>query len=168
MKALIVSDSHGSVKELKQLKERYEGNVDVMIHCGDSELTSHHSELEGFHVVKGNCDFVGDFPNDIITDVQSTRFLVTHGHLYNIKMTLQTLLYRAKEAEANIVCFGHSHILGVEIIDDILFINPGSILLPRSRREKTFALLEIQESEIDIRFLTLDGATVAEKTFKIG
>ncbi|MGF9963372.1 metallophosphoesterase [Bacillus rhizoplanae] len=168
MKALIVSDSHGSVKELKQLKEQYEGNVDVMIHCGDSELTSQHSELEGFHVVKGNCDFAGDFSNDIITDVQSTRFLVTHGHLYNIKMTLQTLLYRAKEAEANVVCFGHSHILGVEIIDDILFINPGSILLPRSRREKTFALLEIQESEIDIRFLTLDGATVAKKTFKIG
>lgn len=168
MKALIVSDSHGSVKELKQLKERYEGNVDVMIHCGDSELTSHHSELEGFHVVKGNCDFAGDFPNDIITDVQSTRFLVTHGHLYNIKMTLQTLLYRAKEAEANVVCFGHSHILGVEIIDDILFINPGSILLPRSRREKTFALLEIQESEIEIRFLTLDGTIVAQKTFQIG
>ncbi|MFD0768213.1 metallophosphoesterase [Bacillus sp. CGMCC 1.60114] len=168
MKALIVSDSHGSVKELKQLKEQYEGNVDVMIHCGDSELTSQHSELEGFHVVKGNCDFAGDFSNDIIADVQSTRFLVTHGHLYNIKMTLQTLLYRAKEAEANVVCFGHSHILGAEIIDDILFINPGSILLPRSRREKTFALLEIQESEIEIRFLTLDGATVAEKTFKIG
>lgn len=167
MKALIVSDSHGSVKELKQLKERYDEKVDVMIHCGDSELTSQHSELEGFHVVKGNCDFAVDFPNDIITDVQSTRFLVTHGHLYNIKMTLQTLLYRAKEAEANVVCFGHSHILGAEIIDDILFINPGSILLPRSRREKTFALLEIQESEIEIRFLTVDGAIVAQKTFQI-
>ena len=83
-------------------------------------------------------------------------------------MTLQTLLYRAKEVEANVVCFGHSHVLGVEIIDDILFINPGSILLPRSRREKTFALLEIQESEIEIRFLTLDGSIIAEKTFQIG
>ncbi|SFK00344.1 MULTISPECIES: metallophosphoesterase [unclassified Bacillus (in: firmicutes)] len=168
MKALIVSDSHGSVKELKQLKEQYEGNVDVMIHCGDSELTSQHVELEGFHVVKGNCDFAFGFPNDIITEVQHTRFLVTHGHLYNIKMTLQTLLYRAKEAEANVVCFGHSHILGAEIIDDILFINPGSILLPRSRREKTFAVLEIQEGQIDIRFLTLEGVTVAQKTFQIG
>ncbi|ENQ3105445.1 hypothetical protein SAMN04488168_107115 [Bacillus sp. 491mf] len=168
MKALIVSDSHSSVKELKQLKEQYEGNVDVMIHCGDSELTSQHSELEGFHVVKGNCDFTGSFPNDIITEVQNTRFLVTHGHLYNIKMTLQTLLYRAKEAEANVVCFGHSHILGAEILDDILFINPGSILLPRSRREKTFALLEIEEGIMDVRFLTLEGTIVAQKTFKIG
>ncbi|MEH6888568.1 metallophosphoesterase [Bacillus sp. JJ864] len=168
MKALIVSDSHGSVKELKQLKEQFEENVDVMIHCGDSELTAQHAELEGFHVVKGNCDYALDFPNDIITEVQNTRFLITHGHLYNIKMTLQTLLYRAKEAEANVVCFGHSHILGAEIIDDILFINPGSILLPRSRREKTFALLEIKEDIMDICFLTLEGTIVAQKTFKIG
>ena len=52
MKALIVSDSHSSVKELQQLKEKYEGKVDIMIHCGDSELTPAHEELQGFHVVK--------------------------------------------------------------------------------------------------------------------
>ena len=51
MKALIVSDSHSSVKELQQLK-KYEGKVDIMIHCGDSELTPAHEELQGFHVVK--------------------------------------------------------------------------------------------------------------------
>ena len=53
MKALIVSDSHSSVKELQQLKEKYEGKVDIMIHCGDSELTPAHEELQAFHVVKG-------------------------------------------------------------------------------------------------------------------
>ncbi|MBL3200536.1 YfcE family phosphodiesterase, partial [Klebsiella pneumoniae] len=31
MKALIVSDSHSSVKELQQLKEKYEGKADIMI-----------------------------------------------------------------------------------------------------------------------------------------
>ena len=45
MRSLIVAIRHSSVKELQQLKEKYEGKVDVMIHCGDSELTPAHEEL---------------------------------------------------------------------------------------------------------------------------
>ncbi|EOP65596.1 MJ0936 family phosphodiesterase [Bacillus cereus VDM006] len=168
MRALIVSDSHGSTKELQQLKDTYEGNVDVMIHCGDSELAPDHPDLRGFQVVKGNCDLYHSFEEEIITDVDEIRFFATHGHRYNIKMTLQALLYRAKEVEANIVCFGHSHMLGAEFIDGILFINPGSILLPRSRKEKTFTLLEVNEKDIEIRFETLAGKVVAHKTFQRG
>lgn len=168
MRALIVSDSHGSKKELQQLKDTYEGNVNIMIHCGDSELTPDHPDLQGFQVVKGNCDFYNGFDEEIITDVEGIRFFATHGHRYNIKMSLQTLLYRAKEVEANVVCFGHSHMLGAEFIDGILFINPGSILLPRSRKEKTFTLLEVTEKDIEIRFETLDGKVVAHKTFQRG
>ena len=37
---------------------------------------------------------------------------------------------------AQVACFGHSHVLGAELIDGVLFINPGSILLPRQRVEK--------------------------------
>ncbi|MEY8348709.1 metallophosphoesterase [Bacillus cereus] len=168
MRALIVSDSHGSTKELQQLKDTYEGNVDIMIHCGDSELTPDHPDLQGFQVVKGNCDFYNGFDEETITDVEGIRFFTTHGHRYNIKISLQTLLYRAKEVEANVVCFGHSHMLGAEFIDGILFINPGSILLPRSRKEKTFTLLEVNEKDIEIRFETLDGKVVAHKTFQRG
>ena len=76
MKALIVSDSHSSVKELQQLKEKYEGKVDIMIHCGDSELTPAHEELQGFHVVKGNCDYA-NFQDEIVTDVDGIRFSCT-------------------------------------------------------------------------------------------
>ncbi|ARJ24066.1 MULTISPECIES: metallophosphoesterase [Bacillus] len=167
MKALIVSDSHSSVKELQQLKENYEGKVDVMIHCGDSELTPAHQELQGFQVVKGNCDYA-NFQDEIVTDVDGIRFLVVHGHRHNVKMTLQTLAYHAAEVGAQVACFGHSHILGAELIDGILFINPGSILLPRSRVEKTFALLEMDENHIEVRFETLDGQLVEQAIFKRG
>lgn len=47
-----------------------------------------------------------------------------------------SLTYRAKELNAQIVCFGHSHILGAEMMDHILFINPGSLLKPRGHKEK--------------------------------
>lgn len=168
MRALIVSDSHGLTTELEALKKQYKDDVDVMIHCGDSELSMQHAELHGFEVVKGNCDFGGTFPNEIVKEVGGTRFFVTHGHLYNIKMTLQTLLYRAKEVEANVACFGHSHVMGAEMIDGILFINPGSILLPRSRKEKTYAILEVKEKEAEVTFFDLEGHIIAKKAFTIG
>ncbi|KFM98948.1 metallophosphoesterase [Bacillus clarus] len=167
MKALIVSDSHSSVEELQQLKGKYEGKVDVMIHCGDSELTLDHEELKGFRVVKGNCDYA-NFQDEIVTDVEGIRFLVVHGHRHNVKMTLQTLAYHAEEVGAHVACFGHSHVLGTELMDGVLFINPGSILLPRSRVEKTFALLEMDEKHIEVRFETIDGQVIEQATFKRG
>jgi putative phosphoesterase len=168
MRALIVSDSHGLTTELAQLKQQYQGKVDLMIHCGDSELSAQQPELDGYEVVKGNCDFGGAFPNEIVKEVGDVRILATHGHLYNIKMTLQTLLYKAQELEAQVACFGHSHIMGAELVDGILFINPGSILLPRSQREKTYALLEIENNNATVIFRDMSGTEVAKSTFLLG
>ena len=49
-----------------------------------------------------------------------------------------------------------------------LFINPGSILLPRQRVEKTFSLLEMDENQMEVRFETLDGQLVEQAVFKRG
>ncbi|UTW68917.1 metallophosphoesterase family protein [Anaerobacillus sp. HL2] len=38
MKVLIISDSHGLKEELFELLNRYEKEVDAIVHCGDSEL----------------------------------------------------------------------------------------------------------------------------------
>jgi uncharacterized protein len=167
MKALIVSDSHGSAAELAMLKEKYANEVDILFHCGDSELSSLDLAVQGYGIVKGNCDFGVDFPNDITKDVKGTRFYITHGHLYGINTSLQRILYRAKEVEANIVCFGHSHVRGAEIIDDILFLNPGSVLLPRLYKEKTYALLEKQDEKITVRFLNTEHEEIDSATFLI-
>ena len=80
-------------------------------------------------------------------------------------MTLQTLAYHAEEVGAQVACFGHSHVLGAELLDGILFINPGSILLPRSRVEKTFALLEMDENHIEVRFEDIRWTAAWNKQF---
>ena len=38
MKVLFVSDSHGLTAELEKLVENHQDEVDLFIHCGDSEL----------------------------------------------------------------------------------------------------------------------------------
>jgi len=164
-KVLIVSDSHGLTKEVQIVKERHEGEVDAMIHCGDSELDFDSDEMKGYQKVRGNCDFDERYPEDIDIDVEDMKFLVTHGHLYRIKTTLMPLSYRAEEVGANIICFGHSHMAAAEKIDNRLFINPGSIRLPRGITEKTYAIVSwTEKSHVQVEFLNVEGERIPSMT----
>lgn len=161
-KILIVSDSHGMTKDLGVVKERHRDEVDLMIHCGDSELMADDQNMDGFAGVRGNCDFDARYPMDRIETVAGKRIYVTHGHKYSVKTSLMKVHYRAREVGADIVCFGHSHILGAEMIDGILFINPGSLLLPRGRREKTYVVLDVSDEKILLSVFEWSGREIQE------
>ncbi|MDG5470990.1 metallophosphoesterase [Jeotgalibacillus sp. ET6] len=152
MKILAVSDNHGDRERIVELKERYKDSVDVMLHCGDSELPFDSPEMEGFERVRGNCDMDSAYPDEKVVKVKGTTLFVTHGHLYGIKQSLDKIHYKASEEEAEIAFFGHSHSLGAEVIDQRLYINPGSILLPRDRKEASYAIVEKNEDEVSVHF----------------
>ena len=158
-KVLIVSDSHGWKAELQYLKQKHRA-VDVMIHCGDSELMADDDAINGIVTVRGNCDYEKGFPEDTVVDVANRKIFVTHGHHYNVKLSLIGLSYRAKEVSADIVCFGHSHLLGIEMVKDILFINPGSLRLPRGRHERTYVLLGIKDDLIEVNVYDLQKGEI--------
>jgi putative phosphoesterase len=156
-KVLIVSDSHGLTKELKIIRERHLHEVDLMIHCGDSELMPTDKAITGYLTVMGNCDFGAEYPLETTSEVAGRKFFITHGHRYSVKSTLMTLKYKAEEYDADIVCFGHSHVLGAEVVGGTLFINPGSIRLPRERFEKTYVILDLQTDKIKLSVFELSG-----------
>ncbi|HEY2420256.1 MAG TPA: metallophosphoesterase [Neobacillus sp.] len=158
-KVLIVSDSHGLTKELELLRERHGKEVDLMIHCGDSQLMPEDKEIAGYLTVLGNCDYSG-FPLETVAEVAGRRIFVTHGHKYSVKTSLVNLKYKAEELNADIVCFGHSHVLGAELVGDMLFLNPGSIRLPRERIEKTYLILELNEEKIRMSVFELNGREI--------
>ena len=142
MKIVIMSDTHGNRDIIEKVKSYYP-EADTYIHCGDSELAANDVVLQDVHKVGGNCDHDAAYEDDVLLETGGTKLYITHGHLYNVKSSLMTLAYRAEEVGADIVCFGHSHVLGVEKIHSTLFINPGSLKSPRGRKEKTFVFLEI-------------------------
>lgn len=154
-KVLVVSDSHGLTNELEILRKRHMNEVDWMIHCGDSELMPDDKVMNGYLTVKGNCDF-GGYPLETTTEIAGRKFFVTHGHRYSVKTSLMNLQYKAAEMGADIVCFGHSHVLGAEIIGNTLFLNPGSIRMPRARNEKTYLILELVDEKI--KFFVYDSS----------
>lgn len=164
MQVLVMSDTHGDSQVIEKVRGFYP-NAATMIHCGDSELAFSHTALADMQKVRGNCDMESAFPDEAVFDVGDVAFFVTHGHLFNVKSSILSLSYRAKEVSAQIVCFGHSHLLGAEMIDGVLFLNPGSLLKPRGRKEKSFAVVEIRDDQFQVDFFTDDNDCISSHTF---
>lgn len=160
-KVLVVSDSHGLTKELEVLRERHIDEVDLMIHCGDSQLLPDDQSISGYLTVLGNCDYSG-YPLETQTELAGRKIFVTHGHRYSVKSSLMTLKYKAEEVGANIACFGHSHVLGAEVIGSTLFLNPGSIRMPRERLEKTYVILDLLDDKIKMSVYDLSGQELTD------
>lgn len=162
---LIMSDSHGLQDEVFDIKERHQ--VDHMIHCGDSELTSDHPALEDMTYVKGNCDYDNKFTYDQVISVKGITIFITHGHMYDVHRSLQNLSYKGEEVDARIICYGHTHIAGAELIDNQLFINPGSVLYSRNDEVETYAILELGEfDKVKVMFYTIKGELVKKLSYE--
>ncbi|WP_428909312.1 metallophosphoesterase [Niallia sp. Krafla_26] len=162
MKVLFVSDSHGLTSELEKIVEKHQNDVDLFIHCGDSELPPDHPALKKYVVVAGNCDFDERYTEDLVKKAGDKMIFITHGHKYSVKSNLMKISYKAREVGADIVCFGHSHYLGAEMDRGILLINPGSIRLPRGRMERTYVILEIMEKSYDLHVYDVDKGELKE------
>jgi putative phosphoesterase len=147
MKGLIVSDTHGFTHELLELKQRYAGQLDFMIHCGDSELQTDRPEMEGFLAVEGNCDYIGAYPNECTKRFGDLNFFVAHGHLLGVRQSPARLCYRGLEEKANVVCYGHTHFAGCFQEEGMIVINPGSLRLPRNYQEGTYVIFEYDEEQ---------------------
>ena len=131
----VVSDTH-KVSNYIQIAKEHIKEADILIHLGDNaedvkELT------EGFigkvYAVKGNCDLSHKYPEEQIIEIDDKRIFITHGDLYNVKLNMHRLYYKAKEVDADIALFGHTHKELLLEEEGIFFMNPGSISFPRNR-----------------------------------
>lgn len=127
------------------------GNIDVLIHLGDNIQDV--KEIKKFFKgkilnVKGNCDYSNSIPSDIIEDIDGHRFLITHGHNYDVKYSLTRLKEKAFKEKADIVLYGHTHISKIIYEEGIWFINPGSPVLARDGKNSV-ALIEIKNDSIN-------------------
>jgi len=166
MKILVMSDTHGDAEIIQTVKSRHP-EADVVIHCGDSELDYDHPYLEGIKRVRGNCDRDKRFPDEELFEVEGKKIFVTHGHLFNVKSTVMNLFYRAKEVEADAVFFGHSHVLGAELVDNALFVNPGSLLKPRGMDKKSYAVVDCKENVWRVTAYTDQGEEIFQQEFQL-
>lgn len=84
MKYLVVSDSHGDKAILQKLITAYAGKVDLMLHCGDSELPATDEVFKHFQVVRGNCDYDLELQDEQFFECGQDKILLVHGHLLGV------------------------------------------------------------------------------------
>lgn len=141
MKILIISDNHGRLNYLEAILSR--DNFDRVIHCGDSEVDR--LFINNIDIVKGNSYLDPDYPYLKIFNVEGLKILITHGHLHNVHNGLNSLLYKALQEKIDIVCFGHTHIPLITEEKGVLFVNPGSLSMPRGESQSSYMIMEITD-----------------------
>lgn len=145
MRILVVSDTHGKHDNLKKAVDAVK--PDRLIHLGDSEgFDSRIADMAGcpVDIVKGNCDFSNDLEKYIVTDIGRHRAFLTHGHLYQVGYSLEELIFAAKENDADIAMYGHTHVPEIIETGEVQVINPGSISKPRQDGHKpTYIVIDV-------------------------
>lgn len=180
MKYLVVSDIHGSLFYAKLMKELFEKEkADKLILLGDlyyhgprnfiprnynpmevSKLLN--SMKEHIICIKGNCDAEVDemisefkFNEYVILEISGKKFMFTHGHHVNIDNQPENV---------DVLVYGHFHTGFIKEEDGMIFVNSGSITLPKNNTEHSY--LVIDEDKIylkGINELVIDSISFVEK-----
>lgn len=149
MKILIASDIHGSSYYCKKLMERIkQENVDYIYLLGDilyhgprndlpkeynpKEVIQMLNSLDNIISVRGNCDAEVDqmVLNFSITSpihsltINNKNIYLTHGHLNDDGKQIKT-------KKEDIVICGHTHIQKIEERNEHIYINCGSVSIPK-------------------------------------
>lgn len=159
MRVLITSDSHNKNDNIIEVLKK-EKHFDMLIHCGDIE--NGEEEIKNacnckMIAVKGNNDFFVDLPKEVELEIGSYKVWITHGHYYYVSMENRTIKQEAISRNIDIVFYGHSHKPVIDIEEEIIAINPGSISYPRQEGKRpSYCIMEIDENgkaTFEIRFL---------------
>jgi putative phosphoesterase len=181
MKILIASDIHGSLKYCNKLVEQYKKeNCDKLILLGDILYHGPRNDLpEEYNpkgviallnsmsneilTVRGNCeaevdDMVLDFnvlAEYAILYIENRLVFLTHGHKFNPQNM-------PKLKKGDILFNGHTHVSKIEEVGDVLYVNPGSVSIPKENTERGYILL----TETKIIHKDLNGNILREYSFE--
>lgn len=180
MKYLVVSDIHGSgfyARKLEDIISKENPNKiillgDLYYHGPRNPLTQEYAPREVADIlnshkdkilaVRGNCDaevdqMISEFKieENLRLDIGGKKFFFTHGHKYNIDIY--------PEEEFDVMVYGHFHTGFIKEKDGRIFVNSGSISLPKNDTKNSYLIIDeskiilkdIDENEIDEKLLIL-------------
>lgn len=146
-KIAVLSDTHGLLRP--EVMEAVRG-CDVIIHGGDINSPKIIEELEQtapVYVVRGNNDkeWAEGMAETLRFSIEEVRFFVIHNKKFIPKGLKDT----------DIIVYGHSHKYSEQIIDGVLWLNPGSCGKRRFDQEITFALMTVDGKKYTVEKMTI-------------
>lgn len=151
MKVLIVSDTHRHNENFIKVFNRVTP-VDMVIHCGDAEGSEYEiCEVAGcpVEIVMGNNDFFSNLPREKEVHIGNYKVWILHGHNYYVSTGNETLKREARGKGVDIVMYGHTHRPLIDIENDLITVNPGSLSYPRQEGHKpSFIIMDIDRKGV--------------------
>ena len=151
MRIIVFSDTHRNFRVMKQIIDaNQDASVFIFLGDGERELRDIKDLYPNKRIlsVKGNCDFSDDSPILGTYSYKNIKIIYTHGHRYNVKYSTDNLCYLAKENNAHIVCFGHTHCRYYNYVDGVHILNPGSASQPRDGNPPSYSFIDITDAGI--------------------
>ena len=110
MKIAIFSDSHGRMDHMIAAMEEEQPNHVFFLgdNMRDGKTLAKLYPDTPMEILRGNCDF-GPGPDELVVELDGVRFLLVHGHRQGAKSGTSGLLAAGRQAQADMVCFGHTH-----------------------------------------------------------
>ncbi|ABA88749.1 manganese/nickel-dependent phosphodiesterase, YfcE family [Syntrophotalea carbinolica DSM 2380] len=143
---------------LDALDGRLFRDAEVILHAGD---LVDHDLLNIFaprvvHAVRGNMDSPAvALPVRKVFEVSGFRFGLIHG--WGPPEGLGTRVLREFDADSlDCLVYGHSHMPDCRRLNDMLLFNPGSATSPRGGFPPSVGMLEVDDSGIRGRIVSLD------------
>jgi len=161
MKILIASDIHGSAYYCERLIERIKEEKadrivllgDILYHGPRNDLPKDYAPKKVIEMlnplkdkllcVRGNCDtevdqMVLEFPilaDYAVIPIGERLVYATHGHNYN-EQKLPPLCC------GDVLLNGHTHVAKYTVHNDFVYINPGSVSIPKEDTPHSYIILE--------------------------
>ena len=163
MKILVFSDTHRKYDKMYEIINEHKNTANLVIHLGDLQSDVEKVMIDfpqiPFLSVAGNCDvFQGSiFEKHYYTfNFESHKILITHGHMFNVRNNLYSLLNIANKEGCDIALYGHTHIAKHLKIGNVDFFNPGSITEPRDYTNGTFGIINIEKNKTEFLIKEID------------
>lgn len=129
MSLMVISDTHGRTTGVMNLLLKNK-NITHIIHLGDvvTDAEDIQAAFPSVSVIKiaGNNDFFSREREEVIINWNNKKIFACHGHRYGVRGSKIHLAERAKELNANIVLFGHTHLKYDNELEGVLLLNPSS------------------------------------------
>lgn len=146
MRIGVISDTHGDLATILQVVNQIT-DVDLWLHAGDcSQDADYLRGLVKVPVVaaRGNCDGHTTAKIDEFVEVADRKIWLTHGHRYGVKQGTQELVRWGKHYKADVVVYGHTHVVDNRWCEGILLFNSGSTCGSRA----ACGILEIEDGQV--------------------
>lgn len=160
MRIVVFSDSHGITTAMEAAIQQQK-NAKLFIHLGDGleefkRIMEKYPSKE-YWCARGNCDYTAPEESTVYSWVKDIKIMYTHGHHWHVKVDLDDLKLMAREKEARIALYGHTHISHVSYDDGLHIMNPGSISCPKDYSCPTYGTIDIQGKNIVCNIVKMEN-----------